>query len=574
MTTHNVYNVQDYGCVGDNSTDNTTNLATANAAAAATGGQLYFPNGIYITQPQVHYANVVWQGESRASSVVKLKNGSNADLLVSDGFATNTGTTNIGIQGFGLRHITLDANQANQTALSRCWVVYGWQYEVDDVWFVNGFGGGVYSEWNNGANPSECMWSNFKIWNYGGKNGCKGLEYKGPHDSVFVNGVVATQDSRITYATTGNPTYGATPINGTTGVLPTAGTSFTFATTSAASTVDYPTSGGKFIVYLIGLPNPWTLVTYTSCATVGAVTTFSGCTAPQGGQTIPIGVGTQIQGNPTYGIYQSAPDTGMLVSNVHTWGRNHFGVYYNGGNGAGTFNNCIAEGAFVANVVFDNGGCAWVGGAIYGTNGQSGQNFEGGLQIGQTNNTAACNINTNIYNCGSSGGGWTVNMAHTAGANHIFVNGSCGNGNSQWLVKPYYGGDFYLMSNRTNQGASIFSTMQSQAQFPGGLYGLVQLNVYSQTSTNYTLSWTDQATENEFTASTPVTVTVPPHSSVAYPVGTVMNLRQMGAGQVTVTPGSGVTINSPHGMSTNTRYSTITLINNGTDTWVLNGDTA
>lgn len=43
------------------------------------------------------------------------------------------------------------------------------------------------------------------------------------------------------------------------------------------------------------------------------------------------------------------------------------------------------------------------------------------------------------------------------------------------------------------------------------------------------------------------TWTVPPNSSVAFAVGTVVAGRQVGAGQVTVTPGVGVTLNFPAG---------------------------
>ena len=38
------------------------------------------------------------------------------------------------------------------------------------------------------------------------------------------------------------------------------------------------------------------------------------------------------------------------------------------------------------------------------------------------------------------------------------------------------------------------------------------------------------------------TFTIPPNSSVAFPVGTILNIAQTGAGQTTITQGSGVTI--------------------------------
>lgn len=43
------------------------------------------------------------------------------------------------------------------------------------------------------------------------------------------------------------------------------------------------------------------------------------------------------------------------------------------------------------------------------------------------------------------------------------------------------------------------------------------------------------------------TWTVPPNGSVAFPIGSAVTGRQVGAGQVTVTPGVGVTLNFPAG---------------------------
>ena len=40
------------------------------------------------------------------------------------------------------------------------------------------------------------------------------------------------------------------------------------------------------------------------------------------------------------------------------------------------------------------------------------------------------------------------------------------------------------------------------------------------------------------------TLTVPPNSSVAFPVGTSIPIRQAGAGQTTIVAGSGVAITS------------------------------
>ena len=68
------------------------------------------------------------------------------------------------------------------------------------------------------------------------------------------------------------------------------------------------------------------------------------------------------------------------------------------------------------------------------------------------------------------------------------------------------------------------------------------------------------------------TFTVPPNSGVAFPVGTVINCRQTGTGQLTIAQGSGVTVNSANGLKTRAQWSTVSLIKRATDVWNLDGD--
>ncbi len=70
------------------------------------------------------------------------------------------------------------------------------------------------------------------------------------------------------------------------------------------------------------------------------------------------------------------------------------------------------------------------------------------------------------------------------------------------------------------------------------------------------------------------TLTVPPNGTVAFPVGTVIGFRQYGAGQVTLTPGVGVTIRSRIGLKTAGQYSEGTLTKRATNEWVASGDLA
>lgn len=95
----------------------------------------------------------------------------------------------------------------------------------------------------------------------------------------------------------------------------------------------------------------------------------------------------------------------------------------------------------------------------------------------------------------------------------------------------------------------------------------------AQTGTSYTLVADDAFKIVTMTNAAASTLTIPPNSSVAFPVGTQLIITQQGAGQVTLTEGSGVTINAPDGTLTlRAQYSSVSLIKMDTDEWVAAGD--
>ena len=89
---------------------------------------------------------------------------------------------------------------------------------------------------------------------------------------------------------------------------------------------------------------------------------------------------------------------------------------------------------------------------------------------------------------------------------------------------------------------------------------------------DYTLVLGDANTEVEGTKATAQTITVPPNADVAFPVGTIINVRQMGAGQITVAAGAGVTLRAPRGAKTGVQYATVSLVKRATNEWVVGGD--
>lgn len=97
--------------------------------------------------------------------------------------------------------------------------------------------------------------------------------------------------------------------------------------------------------------------------------------------------------------------------------------------------------------------------------------------------------------------------------------------------------------------------------------------INAQTGTTYTFALTDRNTLCTFNNASAVTVTVPPNSSVAFPLGAQIDCAALGAGKVTFAQGSGVTINSKGGnKAINGQYVGATLTYLGTDSWLLVGD--
>ena len=69
------------------------------------------------------------------------------------------------------------------------------------------------------------------------------------------------------------------------------------------------------------------------------------------------------------------------------------------------------------------------------------------------------------------------------------------------------------------------------------------------------------------------TITVPPNSSVAFPIDTQIDFIQSGAGKATLAQGSGVTINSvSSNKALGAQYAGASLVKTGTDTWILAGN--
>ena len=90
---------------------------------------------------------------------------------------------------------------------------------------------------------------------------------------------------------------------------------------------------------------------------------------------------------------------------------------------------------------------------------------------------------------------------------------------------------------------------------------------------DYTLVLTDAGKVIEINSGSSENVTIPPNSSVAFPVGTQIVVVRLGAGAVVIVEGSGVTTRSDGDKAKiKSQYSSCVLIKHETDEWYILGN--
>ena len=90
---------------------------------------------------------------------------------------------------------------------------------------------------------------------------------------------------------------------------------------------------------------------------------------------------------------------------------------------------------------------------------------------------------------------------------------------------------------------------------------------------NYVLALSDASKVVEMSVGSANTVTVPEDASVNFPVGSQIEIVQIGVGQTEILAGGAVTLLSPGpGNKVSARYGKVVLYKSSADTWVLNGD--
>ncbi len=204
-----VYNVLQYGATGDGTTDDSTAINAAIAAAATAGGGIvYLPEGVYICTV-VEIRSYVWlMGAGPRASILRAKPSTNAAVIVTYNSAALWGSNSTGGEhDFRISNLAVDGNKANiVTGGSNSYGIrlygYGWTmenvriYECDHV--------GLESEWSDsagspGTDSMEAHVTDVKV------HDCEnhGIYWHGPHDSVW-EGIISYSNGEDTAASTAN----------------------------------------------------------------------------------------------------------------------------------------------------------------------------------------------------------------------------------------------------------------------------------------------------------------------------------------------------------------------------------
>lgn len=102
-------------------------------------------------------------------------------------------------------------------------------------------------------------------------------------------------------------------------------------------------------------------------------------------------------------------------------------------------------------------------------------------------------------------------------------------------------------------------------------YGTARLRTL--TATAHTLQAVDAGSIIETTGSSGVIITIPPQSTVALPIGTLINISQIGGGTARVVAAATVTLNGVlgGGVDLSGQWSGAALTKRGADAWVIQG---
>jgi hypothetical protein len=100
----------------------------------------------------------------------------------------------------------------------------------------------------------------------------------------------------------------------------------------------------------------------------------------------------------------------------------------------------------------------------------------------------------------------------------------------------------------------------------------IEFATIESNSVSFTVALTDTGTAKRCTNSSAIIITIPPSSSVNFPIGSEIGFLRQGAGTISFAPGSGVTLQSiDNKRRIKGQFASAAVLKVDTDTWMLVG---
>lgn len=155
-------------------------------------------------------------------------------------------------------------------------------------------------------------------------------------------------------------------------------------------------------------------------------------------------------------------------------------------------------------------------------------------------------------------------------------------GNTAYLAAQLQGGTWVTINFTTVAEAVVETDLATQAELDSAVATLnaskaavtyvdtsvSTLTVNPQTA-SYTLVLADRGRLIELNSASATVVTVPTNASVAFPVGSLVEVVRYGAGAVSVAGATGVTLRG--GLTIGAQYGSVSLLKRATDEWLVFG---
>ncbi len=262
--------------------------------------------------------------------------------------------------------------------------------------------------------------------------------------------------------------------------------------------------------------------------------------------------------------FSSSGGASTQVTACHFYSPNARNIYFNGSGTRSKFMNCKIEGSGEHSVLLDSTlggysdiqftGCGFANIADTSlTNTWDFINIQGPSGTG-TSRTTIVGCNFSLKGGSTIKARYAINLSTSTAQTTTILANSFGPA-SHWGTS--------VLNNATN--STLLTIVRGNA-------GLGDVKNWTVPTASTTLVLDDASRVVEVDSATPVNITIPAMASVPWIKGNMVEVVQVGVGQVTFVADSGVTLLTPSTLTTRARYSTVRLRMRTSNNWVLDGD--